>query len=236
MSSSLPSLPRPSDHFYDIVEVTNPPAMQVEPARSGEPSADALYGQEDMKTLFQNVVSGIAHQRTNFLKTWHAANSKPRKKDARFSRDLIEINHSESLSENISDRQEMPSIRLYRNLQKVTKFWWCDNFQVSRVEWRTNGGTWKKSGTYDWVRSMRSFTLSKKPFATRTLSRSEGGFHAGKSPSGKEDRLPCFSYKRGTVAMIESVIIGISRIAKKGKMWNGKGLFIHTSSEEETNC
>ena len=45
MRSSLPALhSTPSDQFCDIKEISTPPSWQVESARRGESSADALYG------------------------------------------------------------------------------------------------------------------------------------------------------------------------------------------------
>ena len=39
----------------DIVEITNPPAMQLESARKGEPNADALYG----PGRYENIILGM---------------------------------------------------------------------------------------------------------------------------------------------------------------------------------
>ena len=47
---------------------------------------------------------------------------------------------------------------------------------------------------------------------------------------GKVDRLPCFNYKTGIVVMIESVIIGISRIANTSRNLNVKRKGIVRSS------
>ena len=45
MSSSLSALLSIlSGQFYDTMETTNPPTMQVESVRRREPGADALYG------------------------------------------------------------------------------------------------------------------------------------------------------------------------------------------------
>ena len=44
--------------------------------------------------------------------------------------------------------------------------------RYSESIWRTNGRIWKKSRSYDWIRSTRSFTWSKKPHVTRTSSTS----------------------------------------------------------------
>ena len=65
MSSSLPALPIPSDQFYDIVETTNQPTMQVS-VRKGEHGADALYGPGGVDNIvFENGIPGMKHQKKN---------------------------------------------------------------------------------------------------------------------------------------------------------------------------
>ena len=77
MGRSLPSPPRPSDNFYDIVEVANPPAMQMKFARRVESNADALFGPGGYEIIILRDESQELSTRTYFLKKWHAANSKP---------------------------------------------------------------------------------------------------------------------------------------------------------------
>ena len=70
----------------------------------------------------------------------HAANLK-QWKDTLVMRCSIKISNSKSQSENTEDRQEMPSVRLWQNLQQITKLWWCKNFKVFRIDTKDE---WKK--------------------------------------------------------------------------------------------
>ena len=61
MSTSPPALPSTLlDQFYDTMEITNPPTVQVESVRR-EPGADALHGPEEYEhIMLRNGISGIA--------------------------------------------------------------------------------------------------------------------------------------------------------------------------------
>ena len=102
-SSSLPALPITSDLFC-------------------RPS------KEEMKTLSWEWNLRNWAPETQFLKKWHAANSKSwtRTLVTRYS---FKVNNSKSQSENIEHSHEMPSITLCRNLQKGMKFWRCKKFK-----------------------------------------------------------------------------------------------------------
>ena len=106
----------------------------------GNPVQIHCMDQEDMKTYFlENVISGIEHQEQNF---WRIGTQRTRSHGKRRSLRVIlsKIHNSKSHSENIKDKQEMPSIRLWKNLQRFTKFWWSKNFKVFRIDTK---GEWK---------------------------------------------------------------------------------------------
>ena len=64
----------------------------------------------------------------------------------------------------------MPSIRLLENLHTITKLWWCKNFKVFRLLWRTIGRTWKKGGTDAWIRSTRCLYVVKDAFCCMNIN------------------------------------------------------------------
>ena len=68
MSASLPALPStPSDQFYESMEITNPPTMQVESVRREEFGADAFKTTKRICTHYlEKGISGIKHQKKMF--------------------------------------------------------------------------------------------------------------------------------------------------------------------------
>ena len=166
MSTSLPSLPRPLHHFYDTVEITNPPTVQAESVSGKELCADALYGPGGYETLSWDWNLRNWAQKQNCEEMVRGElEAMERTLVTRYS---ININNSKSQSENIKDRQEMPSIRLCRIFRKL---WRSDDARHSRYPesiWRTNGRKLNASGTNDWIRSTRSVPWWEKPYVTKT--------------------------------------------------------------------
>ena len=81
--------------------------------------------QEDMKSIFSEILRNSAANSKSWRKTLVTC--------------LCCQNQQFQVAVREYLRQEIPSIRLRRNLQKIMKFWWCKKFKVSRIdmdEWR----------------------------------------------------------------------------------------------------
>ena len=93
----------------------------------------------------ENEISGIKHQ---WKFSEEVARSELEAMERRCSLSVILSKSSilTSQSENTRDRQEMLSVRLWKNLQKVTRLWWCKKLKVSRIflkdEWKKMKEEW----------------------------------------------------------------------------------------------
>ena len=103
--------------------------------------------QEDMETLpWEWNLRSFASE-AQFLKMRHAANLK-QWKETLVLRYFIKIINPKWQSEHTKDRQEMPSIRLWKNVQEMTCLWWCKNFKGFCIdmkdEWKKMNEEWRK--------------------------------------------------------------------------------------------
>ena len=86
MSSSLPTLSSvPSDQFYDIVEITNPPTMQVESVRREESESDALYARGGYEHIMLRMESHELSSRNRISEEMARTEFEVMEKDARYA-------------------------------------------------------------------------------------------------------------------------------------------------------
>ena len=112
MRNSLPA--HTSDHFHEFMEITNLDCA------SGNPNQEATQcgrTAKKMKTWKHHLENGIKiwTSETKLLKMWHATNLKQRK-ETHVIRYSFKISDSNSQCENTTDKQQMPSIKLWERI------------------------------------------------------------------------------------------------------------------------
>ena len=154
------------------------------PAR-GNPMRTHCKDQEDVKTSSSEWHLRSWASETEFLKMWHAANKK-QWKETLVMRYSVKISDSKSLFETTKDKQEMPSIKLWENLQKITKLGWCQNFKVLNIDVKYE---WKKmkEERHKWLGPMHETLHVVKEAHVAWTSSSSSSRRQRKGGRGKSD-------------------------------------------------
>ena len=132
LSSSLPALPSvSSDQFYDVMEATNPPTVQVAAASRRNSMQSHCMDQEDIENIFLRMESQES-TRSKISQDVARSELEAMDRDARFCV-IFYILNSTSQSGNTKDRQEMPEPSQNYEVMRESGVAYCD------------GGYWEES-------------------------------------------------------------------------------------------